>query len=165
MSDESKSLDILGFKPVADSINKVATASVDGVSAFLSRICLPAAEEYGLLLQDVVRAWRASNISEIARKAKEKLEEHSPDDSNNAHAHPRVVFSILEHGSWNDDDYVQNFWAGLLASSCTDEGDDDSNLLFINLLADLTKLQARILDYVCRIATKLASPTSFMRAV
>ena len=44
MSDD-KSLDILGIKPVADSVNRLTRAAVDGASAFLSRICLPAAEE------------------------------------------------------------------------------------------------------------------------
>lgn len=162
MTDGSKSDDILGIKPIAESINKVTTATVDGAAAFLSRICLPAAEEFGLLLRDRVRAWRASNIAEITKRAQEKLEQQGATDD--VHAHPRLVSSILEEGSWNDDACVQDLWAGLLSSSCTAEGDDDSNLLFVNLLADLTKLQARTLKYVCENATKLASPNSLIQA-
>jgi hypothetical protein len=45
-------------------------------------------------------------------------------------------------------------WAGLLSSSCTPDGQDDSNLIFINLLSQLTKSQARLLNYSCEKATK-----------
>ena len=59
MSEEkSKSLDVLGIKPVSESINLVTKAAVDGASEFLRRICLPAASELGLLLQDKVSWWR-----------------------------------------------------------------------------------------------------------
>ena len=162
MADESKSLDILGIKPIGDALGKLAGATVDGASAFLSRICLPAAEEFGLLLRDRVREWRATNLANIVLKSEEKLNEIS--QSSAAHAHPRLVSNILEHGSWIDDPVVQDMWAGLLTSSCTDTGDDDSNLLFINILAGLTKLQASILKYVCESAKKQAMQNGLLTA-
>lgn len=160
MNDESKSLDVLGIKPVAESINKVTTATVDGAAAFLSRICLPAAEEFGLLLRDRVRAWRASNIAAITKRAQEKLDQEGAGDD--VHAHPRLVSNILEEGSWNDDSVVQDLWGGLLSSSCTEEGDDDSNLIFVALLSDLTKLQVRVLKHVCENASKVVSDNSLI---
>jgi hypothetical protein len=155
MADElhaSRSLDILGIKPIAESINKVTSATVDAAGAFLSRICLPAAEEFGLLLRDRVRGWRSANIAAIAKRAQENLDE-SP-AAENLHAHPRLVAGILEKGSWTDDPVVQDLWAGLLSASCTEDGTDDSNLLFVNVLADLTRLQARLIKYACESATK-----------
>jgi hypothetical protein len=146
-SDPSRSLDLLGIKPLADSVNKLTSAVVDGSAAFLSRICLPAAEEFGELLRDRVHHWRAQNLAETTRKAEEKLEQSAAGE--NVHAHPRLVSNILEEASWIDDSRVQDFWAGLLASSCTSEGDDDSNMIFVNILSLLTKLQARIIDYAC----------------
>jgi hypothetical protein len=65
------------------------------------------------------------------------------------HAHPRIVHTIVEEGSWNDDEEIQRLWGGLLASSCTKTGDDDSNLIFAKLLKNLTRMQARILKYAC----------------
>jgi hypothetical protein len=59
--NESKSLDVLGVRPVEEAISHATKAAIDGASAFLARICLPAAEEFGLLLQDKVRAWRVRN--------------------------------------------------------------------------------------------------------
>lgn len=154
MTNDSKSLDILGIKPIADSINKVTSATMDGVASFLERICLPAAEEFGLLLRDRVSGWRAANIAAISARAEERLKNSgAPSD---VHAHPRLVSGILEEGSWIEDPVVQDLWGGLLSSSCTETGDDDSNLLFVNLLSELTKLQARLLKYFCENAPKSA---------
>jgi hypothetical protein len=60
----------------------------------------------------------------------------------------------IEHGSWVDADEVQEMWAGLLASSCTKDGKDESNLMFMNLLAQLTTSQARMLSYGCEKSEK-----------
>ncbi len=75
-------------------------------------------------------------------------------DLNNTHAHPRILGRIVESGSWVDDDYVQELWAGLLAASCTPDGKDESNLIFVNLLGQMTALQAVILKISCEQANK-----------
>ena len=70
MSDkDQQSFDILGIKPVGEAVNTIVKGSVEGTSAFLSRICLPAAEEFGLLLQDKISHWRTQNLIRIAEKA------------------------------------------------------------------------------------------------
>ena len=132
MTDEkSHSLDVFGVKPLADSVKQVTQGAIDGVAAFLSRICLPAAEEFGLLLRDKVARYRATNAVKIAQKAEQKLRAASGEV--NGHAHPRLVGIVLEIGSWTDADEIQELWAGLLASSCTPDGQDQSNLIFLNL--------------------------------
>jgi Abortive infection alpha len=143
-SKDSQSLDILGIKPIGESISTLTKGAVDGAAAFLGRICLPAAEEVGLLLRDKVSQWRAQNLVSIAEKTHAKL-----GDSNVKHAHPRLLFQALENGSWADADDVQEMWAGLIASSCTEDGRDDSNLMFLNVLSQLTTSQVRILNYGC----------------
>lgn len=161
-TESNGGLDLLGIRPIAEAVNKVTGATVDGVSAFLSRICLPAAEEYGLYLRDRVSLFRSRNIEAIGRAAERKLAKNGPVE--NIQAHPRLIGSILEHGAWIDDAEVQDMWAGLLASSCTETGDDDSNLLFISLLDGLTRLQAKILRYACENARKEASPAGLIQA-
>ncbi len=64
---------------------------------------------------------------------------------------------IIEQGSWIEQDDLQEMWGGLLASSCTLDGEDDSNLTFVDLLARLTISQARVFDYVCANAEKSLS--------
>ncbi|HVG17896.1 MAG TPA: Abi-alpha family protein [Blastocatellia bacterium] len=155
-NDKSKSLDILGIKPVADSVNRLTRAAVEGAAAFLSRICLPAAEELGLLFRDKVANWRARNAVLIVDRAREKLDAKSADTST-LHAHPRIVGQIIEAGSWSETDEIQDMWGGLLASSCSEDGRDDSNLIFANLLGQLTSLQAQVINYACENATKSVS--------
>ncbi len=142
--------DMLGIAAYGEALNTLAKGAVDGSGAFLSRICLPAAEEFGLLLKDKISVWRANNAVDIALKA-EKLLAASQRD--NVHAHPKLVMKVLSEGSWADDDNVRSFWAGLLASSCTEDGQDESNIIFLNLLTQITTLQARIIEYSCANAT------------
>ncbi len=164
MSDkEQKSLDILGIKPVGEAINTTVEATMKGAGAFLSRICLPAAEEFGLLLRDRVSHWRANHAARIAEKAKNKLEETRGVEG--MQAHPRLVSAILDHGSWSDSDQVQEMWAGLLASSCTEDCRDDSNLIFVNLLSQLTATEAKFLDRLCEEIDKRVSPGGTIQAV
>lgn len=151
MSDSNnKSLDVLGIKPVGDAVATVTKATVDGAAAFLSRICLPAAEEFGLLLQDKVRAWRSKNALKIIDVAQQRLAGAPPD----LHAHPRLVAAVLEHGTWSEEKTLQEFWGGLLASSCSANGSDDGNIVFTNLLSQLTSLQALVLEYACERCVK-----------
>lgn len=145
--NNDKSVDVFGIKPLAQSVDTVTKGGVDAASALLSRICLPAAEEFGLLLRDKVSGWRQKNAIEIARKAQVLLDEHIKDIK--VHSHPRLVFATLEHGSWADDDLMQKLWAGLLVSSCTPEGNDESNLMFITLMSQLTSSQAKIIEHIC----------------
>ena len=158
--NESKSLDVLGLKAYGDAINAVTKGAIDGASAFLGRICLPAAEELGLLFRDRVSHWRAFQAAKIAEKAEEKLKTIS--DSEHGQAHPRLVGLTIEHGSWVDTDEVQEMWAGLLVSSCTKDGKDESNLMFINLLSQLTASQARVLSYGCEKSEKVLSTSGLV---
>jgi len=162
VAEPDKSLDVLGIKPVSEAISTVTQATTAGASAFLSRICLPAAEEFGLLLRDKVSAWRARNALAIAARA-EALFEALP-NAGNRHAHPRIVGAVIDHGSWADEDDVRSMWAGLLASACTESGRSQENLIYVNLLAQLTTSQARTLSLACSEATKYKSETGLLIA-
>ena len=148
MTTDEKSIDALGLKSFGEATKIATQGAVDGVAAFFGRICLPAAEEFGLLLRDRVHDWRAANVAAMAQRAEALLE------NKNVHASPRLVSQVVEESSWIDDPYLQSLWAGLLASSCTEGGDDDSNLMFLNILSGLTRLQCQILKYACENAPK-----------
>ncbi len=134
------------------------------ITAFLSKICMPAAEEFGLLLRDKIANWRAKNLENMAKKAKTKLENRCQ-QIEETHAHPRLVSLIIEQSSWIDTDEIQEMWAGLLSSSCTKDGNDDSNLIFINLLSQLTALEVKILNYACQKAVKEIDELGLVTAI
>jgi hypothetical protein len=159
---DSVNLDVFGIRPVGIAVESLTKGAVDAAGAFLSRICLPAAEEFGLALRDKASAWRAKNALKMLRKAEEKLNANSGGEKR--HAHPRLLASTLENGSWADDKLVQEMWAGLLASSCTKDGKDESNFIFINLLSQLVSTQVIILDHCCKSAKKFVSPGGWLYA-
>jgi len=157
---DKKSIDLFGIKPFADSLKIGTQALVDGASAFLGRICLPAAEEFGLTLKDKIHNYREVNKVMMLQKAKQKLNKFSSEEGKQAN--PRLVGAILNHGSWVNNKEIQDMWAGLLASACTEDGQDDSNLIFINILSQITRLQASVLNYACENVEKKLSEAGFI---
>jgi hypothetical protein len=120
--------------------------------AFLRRICPPASEPMRDLIHKTLSNVRAANVVEIALKAERFLAQESNADC--MVAHPDLTLRILEHGSWVDTEWLQELWAGLLATSCTFEGQDESNLVYINLLSKLAPLPTQILTMACAKATQ-----------
>lgn len=115
--------------------------------ASVAPLFYPAAEQLGLYFEDRVKELRYSYALSIVEKGKKKLEARVGDTE--VHAHPRMIYDIISKGSWVDDPELQEMWAGLLASSCTEDGKDQSNLVYANILGQMTAAQSRILDYVC----------------
>ena len=123
--------------------------------AFLSRICPSTAEGLRRLLREGLSNIRVASAVEIALKA-EKLLESGP-DAGRMCAHPHLVERIFEDGSRAENDVARQLWAGLLATSCTIEGNDESNLVFIDLLSQLASVHVQILAAACTRATKVVS--------
>ena len=161
MDDKLRVSDLLGISPVARSVERVTDSALSGAEAVLGRVCLPAAEELGLLLRDKVSVWRQDNALSAIAKAKTRLLSAA---SEGKHAPPRLIMESLKHASWSDNEDVQEMWAGLLASSCSASGTDDSNWIFINLLGQLTALQAVILKTACELAQKAVMPNGLLVA-
>jgi abortive infection alpha-like protein len=153
---------VLGIKSYGDALNTVTKGLIDGAGAILGRICLPVAEEFGLLLRDRVSYWRAIQAATIAQKTERKLNARSVEGP--VQAPPRLVGLAIEQGSWTDDDAVQEMWAGLIASSCTADGKDESNLIFMNVLSAITASQAKLLSYACEHSGKATSSSGLVTA-
>ncbi len=122
---------------------------------FVRRICAPVVEEVGRLVQKELSNYRAASAVEVALKAEAFLS--SRPDADRMLAHPEIVMRIIELGSWADADLLQRFWGGLLAASCSIEGQDQSNSAFIDLLSVLTLVHVRILSAACSRATMVTS--------
>lgn len=99
------------------------------------------------MLSDKVRYWRLNNISKMLLKAKGKME--FVDGKLELKANPKVAIAVMESSSYEEDDTIQDMWAGLFVSSCTEDGKDDSNMVFVDLLKSLNSIEARILQYAC----------------
>lgn len=162
MEQDDRSLDVFGIKPISEAANTAIEKSFAGIEGFLKKVCVPLLDELGLMMKDRIRLWRLNNILKTLDKAQGKLEFIK--DNLELKAPPRIALSIIENASLNDDDEVQELWAGLFVSSCTKDGIDDSNLIFIDLLKQLTKSEGRIFKYACETAIKVVNKNGLIAA-
>lgn len=143
---DDNSLDILGAKPLAKAVEKVTEKSVDGVGAFFGAICMPAAEEFGLLLRDKVAAFRNKNLESIAKKSREKIEHQKLEPTGDAN--PLLLRQVIEDASWTEDSSIQSMWAGLLAVASSKRAVADDSLVYTDTLKRLTPFQARLINRI-----------------
>jgi hypothetical protein len=97
-----------------------------------------------------LRLWQSA--IEIALHADELLALER--DGARLQADPAVVLRILEDGSWAEADWIQHYWAGILATSCVSDESVQSSIKFVSLLSQLTTIQARIFAGSCQLSAK-----------
>jgi len=145
MKIEKSGIDLLGIQPIGKAVNTTVEKLFQGIEGFLKSVCVPASEELGLMFRDKIQYWRLKNILQIIEKSKGKL----IFQNEQLQIHPRVALGIIDNSSLVDDEELQEMWAGLFAASCTKSGQNDENLIFVNLLKQLTVAQAKILKQSC----------------
>jgi hypothetical protein len=77
---------------------------------------------------------------------------------------PELAVRILEVGSSSDEEWLHGFWAGLLISSTSPDGQNTDNLELVELFSQLTPISIRILTVICTRATKTLSETGDVTA-
>ncbi len=147
MSSAAKSLDVLGIKGLSDSVRIVTQGMIDGAAALLGRICLPAAEEFGELLRDGVKKWRTRNTVLMLDRAEPLIKQRELSEGR-LEAPPQIVYRAIEFSSWSDDESLQSMWAGLLASACSPDGKDESNLVYAEVVSHFSPAQARLFEWI-----------------
>ncbi len=128
------------------AIGKAVEVSVKGIGRFLGKLCMPAAEEFGLLLRDKVAAYRIGNLQKIVEKAQAKIEHQKISITGNVS--PRMLKEVIEESSWANDDTLQEMWAGLIAESASHAQSNDDTVAYIAELKGMTAFQARLLNAV-----------------
>lgn len=151
----------LSVAPYEKAVDTATKGAVEAASAFLSKTCLPALAELGGMLEDRVSYWRKCQALKLIQKWEARVKELGTEDY---HAPPRLIETGLERGSLVDSEELSDMWAGLLASSCTPDGSDDSNLLFMNILDQLTIPQAKIIRYAVEHSEKKISADGLVYA-
>lgn len=109
----------------------------------LRRICAPALNHVQMMLHKEFSNVRVANAIKIILKAENLLTQENSGD--HLVAHPETVVRILELGSWVDTDWIEDLWAGLMATSCTVDGQDRSNLPFVEMLSQFAPIHLRVL--------------------
>ncbi|HEY4286955.1 MAG TPA: Abi-alpha family protein [Puia sp.] len=154
--------DPLGIKPLGEAVNTIVKKTFEGIEAFLQATCKPALDELGQMLRDHVRVWRLNNALKIVNKAKEKFEIQAGEIQ--LKANPKVALAIIENGSNEESDELQELWAGLFTTSYSLDGKDEENLLYVSILKQLTLPEAKLVSYMCNQSKKNLSDTGIVRS-
>ncbi len=152
---EKNALQLLGLEGLTDSLRIATQGGIDGAAAFLSRVCLPAAEELGFAFRDRVSVWRARNLVRMLDKANTIFLANGPGSADRVS--PRLAQIAIEAASWIDDEQVQAMWSGLLASSTSPDGRSDENLIFMSLLKQLSSVEVSFLKFAVENSSKHVS--------
>ncbi|MGQ7852782.1 Abi-alpha family protein [Pedobacter sp. WC2501] len=143
--------DPLGMKAVgetlSDSIEGTSKLGLKAAKQFLSLTCKPLFEEFGLIMRDKLSTYRLNNIVKVLEKAEGKLTFDLTTET--LKINPRIAYQIIENASLVDDNDLQEMWAGLFAASCNKD-DDDENIIFIDILKQLTGSQVKLLNFICQ---------------
>ena len=121
--------------------------------AFLRRICPSATQELKLLFREGLSNLRVAHTIAITNRAEIMLAAEG--NSERFRAPESVVLRVVKEGSWAEDAETQSLWAGILATACTVMGDDEANLPYIDLLAEMATVDTRLYIEACTKSRKL----------
>lgn len=127
--------------------NALAKKGIDeGVAAakhLLERLCGPAFDELGLLLQDRARVYRLKNQLRMLAKVQDMLQKAGTEIST---VPIRTLLPLLEGAALEDDERLSDKWAGLLASAASSGDAELTHPSFPRILSEMSPREAVILD-------------------
>jgi hypothetical protein len=110
--------------------------------SFYRRICPSATQELKLLFREGLGNLRVPHAVAIAHRAEIMLAAES--NFERLRAPQNIVLRVVQEGSWAEDGSTQQLWAGILVTACTLMGDDESNLPYLDLLAEMASVDTRL---------------------
>lgn len=111
-------------------------------------VCPQAVEQFRTMLRKDFSSVRVRDAVCITQMAAKMM--GSGAWLNGLSAPAALVLRIMEMGSWASDEWTQRLWAGLLVSSCTPEGNDQSNAELVETLCQLAAVHLHILELASR---------------
>jgi len=135
---------------MTDAGELLKSGLVDKAADLLHKLAGPVAEEFGAMLGDKVRVYRVKNLVATMQMTERILREAGL--APNA-VPPRLLLPILESSSVEDNETLQEMWAGLLATAS--QRADSVSPSFAETLKQLTPDEARHLERVVSGTIKL----------
>lgn len=119
------------------------------IESLIKTLAGPAAEEIGLSFRDSVQAWRFKRQVRLFERVKKFCED--------AGIKPEAVklpllFDVVEKGSLEEDDELQDMWAALLTTAADPKRESLMSSAFPEVLRQLSKAEATFL-YKLHLAT------------
>jgi hypothetical protein len=125
---------------MTESGDIIKSGAVEKIADLVNRLAGPMADEVGMMLGDKVKVYRVKNWIKTVEKTERLLRDARL--SPNA-VPPRLFLPIMDASSVEDNETLQDMWAGLLATASQDT--DAVSPSFVETLKQLTPDEARYL--------------------
>lgn len=121
--------------------------------AFLGQICPDGADEIGEWVR--TRASSHKILTAVAIALKTKLLLDRDPYAEPLVVDPQLAVRILEVGSETHEEWLQNYWAGLLITASRANAVHEGHLELVETFSQLTSIPIRILTVICTKSTKV----------
>jgi hypothetical protein len=126
---------------MSDAGEIIKSGAVEKIADLVNKLAGPMAEEVGMLLGDKVKVYRVQNwIKTVQKTERLLLDAGLPVNA----VPPRLFLPIMEASSIEDNETLQDMWAGLLATASQDT--DTVSPSFVETLKQLTPTEAKYLQ-------------------
>lgn len=106
---------------------------------YLEKIFGPTCEYLGGEIKAIIEK-RIKNLTNILEKTEQHIDEKK---INGGFISPRIINEFINQGSFIEDELIQNYFAGVLASSKNPNG-DEGGLFYLDLIRKLSALDIKI---------------------
>ncbi|MDE0778203.1 MAG: hypothetical protein OSB43_18130 [Nocardioides sp.] len=123
---------------IAEAIG--ATGLTGGAAVGLAWIFGPTLQSVGRVFGE----WTEYRLRNLLRLGEKLDQRRASGEAPDGEIPPRVVYEIIERGSWTNDDVAQEYLAGLLCSSRTPDGSDEEGAYLAAIVANMTSTQIKL---------------------
>ena len=113
------------------------------VTEFISLIIKPSAKEIGELFAGEFKYWRIRRGISILQKTKKLLKDN---EINPKKVSLKFFIPLLESSSLEEEEFMQNKWAILLANAVNPDFEEEIKPSFVEILKELTSTEVKLLD-------------------
>jgi hypothetical protein len=111
----------------------------------------------GQAMADLLARYGNKNVRDIFGRTAARLQ----DSEAAIGAHPRVLKTVIEEGSFATDEAAQEYFAGLLASSLSAGSENDEAITFLNLVRNLSVAEIKLHHLIYSLKRILHNPKYF----
>ena len=119
---------------------------------FSATLVAPALSQVGLSIGDHVKLFRIRNLISLNERLERIIEERSLDRSDLRKLSLSVGFPLLEKASYQDEEFLQEKWANLLASAMERKETNGANfsleITYVEILHQFSRLDCEVLEYI-----------------
>tara|TARA_R110002020_G_scaffold39986_4_gene118267 strand:+ start:3121 stop:3609 length:489 start_codon:yes stop_codon:yes gene_type:complete len=131
---------IVAAAGAAKATDPIATEAAKAGTALWMKVLGPPAEAIGDHLRARIESWSEDALAaRVLKKAAKKVDPTVP-----GAVPPRVAADVFDKAQWAEDEFLAEYLSGVLASSRTRDGKDDSGVGWTALVGRLSADQLRM---------------------